>query len=75
MAHRRSIAGAGFFTGDTAKGTQNRPLFKAENDLSAVPNSPTRRFVYCSSMPIRAGLLTVKMTPPFIRAHGTGLRA
>src|SRR6516164_7237630 len=23
---------------------------------------------------IRAGLLTVKMTPPFIRAHGTALR-
>jgi len=28
-----------------------------------------------SSMPIRAGLLTLKMTPSFIRAHGTGLRA
>jgi hypothetical protein len=26
-------------------------------------------------MPIRAGLLTLKMTPSFIRAHGTGLRA
>ena len=25
-----------------------------------------------SSMPIRAGLLTLKMTPSFIRAHGTG---
>src|SRR6516162_7480983 len=24
-------------------------------------------------MPIRAGLLTLKMTPSFIRAHGTGL--
>src|SRR6516225_5957962 len=24
---------------------------------------------------IRAGLLTLKMTPSFIRAHGTGLRA
>ena len=28
-----------------------------------------------SSMRIRAGLLTLKMTPSFIRAHGTGLRA
>jgi len=28
-----------------------------------------------SSMPIRAGLLTLKMTPSFIRAHGTGLPA
>jgi len=28
-----------------------------------------------SSMPIRAGLLTLKMTPTFIRAHGSGLRA
>jgi len=28
-----------------------------------------------SSMPIRAGSLTLKMTPSFIRAHGTGLRA
>ena len=28
-----------------------------------------------SSMPIRAGLLTLKMTPSFIRAHGTALRA
>jgi len=25
--------------------------------------------------PIRAGLLTLKMTPTFIRAHGSGLRA
>ena len=28
-----------------------------------------------SSMPIRAGSLTLKMTPSFIRAHGTGLPA
>ena len=26
-------------------------------------------------MPIRAGSLTLKMTPSFIRAHGTGLPA
>ena len=28
-----------------------------------------------SSMPTRAGSLTLKMTPSFIRAHGTGLPA
>jgi hypothetical protein len=56
--------------------TMAPPLFKADSaTLSFYATKDGKISVSYSSMPIRAGSLTLKMTPSFIRAHGTGLPA
>ena len=68
---RQIIAGA---FAQVAQGGSGNPYFKSTDGGNTWNNYGTISHSDNRSMPIRAGLLTLKMTPSFIRAHGTGLR-